>query len=106
MFHTLSSLIPPGENHRPRMLDDALSIIAAALATVKRTLDLATFYIVDDKEIHRRLKQELADAVPDPQNMPSYEYLRKLPYLTACVNEGLFYSEKKKKALLCWELTP
>jgi hypothetical protein len=41
------------------------------------------------REIHQRLREELARAFPDAEGRMEYLVLEKLPYLTAVMKEGL-----------------
>lgn len=69
------------------MHHEAGSIIAAGIDTTKTVLSLASFWILKDRNIYERLRQELVTAIPDPTKMPSLTELEKLPYLNAVVQE-------------------
>lgn len=42
-----------------------------------------------DSDVNRKLHDEFHTAIPDPAKIPSWAQLQKLPYLTACTEEGL-----------------
>ena len=86
----LQSSLPPQELSEKRLEDEAVSIIGAGIASTEWTLTLACFHILDNPQIQRRLKEELATAIPDPKISPSLTDLEHLPYLTACVEESQF----------------
>lgn len=48
-----------------------------------------TYYILANHEILNTLTQELQEAIPDPQHLPHWTTLEKLPYLSSVVQEGL-----------------
>ena len=84
----LRSSLPPHELSVERLKDEAVSIIGAGIASAEWTSTLACFHIINDHQILKRLKGELKDAIPDPDNLPSLIELEKLPYLMACVEES------------------
>ena len=47
------------------------------------------FHIIDNPAVYKRVHQELVEAIPYPTVMPSWPELQKLPYLSACIEEGL-----------------
>ena len=53
-----------------------------------RTLSLASFHIIDNPPVLQRLRQELRTAIPDLEDPPSWDELGRLPYLSACIEEG------------------
>jgi hypothetical protein len=44
-------------------------------------LSVATYYILTQSTIHSKLVKELRTAVTDPENLPSWAILERLPYL-------------------------
>jgi Cytochrome P450 len=88
----LASDLPPQELSVARMQQEAAGIIGAGIETTKSTLSLASFHILDNPVIFRRLRQELEEVFPDPAKPPSLAELERLPYLTAVIQEGTFVS--------------
>lgn len=66
-----------------RPLSLASSLVAAGTDTVGNTCNMAVFYILSNKDIEKRLRQELKDAWPDVDTPMSLEKLEKLPYLVS-----------------------
>lgn len=89
VFHELlQSNLPPEELSVDRVKHEAASIIGAGIETTKTTLALATFHILANSHILKRLQEELKSAMPDV-NAPvlSVPELERLPYLDAIVQE-------------------
>jgi cytochrome P450 len=63
--------------------------LAAGFETVGTTLSHLIYGVLADLAIHKRLLEELGEAIPDPNNIPSHTVLEKLPYLNAVVKEGV-----------------
>lgn len=93
VFTTLmDSDLPPEELSLTRLQHEAISIIGAGIETTKRALSVASFYILDNPAILARLCEELISAIPNPETPPPLEVYEKLPYLSACIEEGTFFS--------------
>ena len=89
VFHEmLASGLPPHELTHKRLQHESESLIGAGLETTAWTLALGTFYILHSPEIHKRLKDELAMAMPDPNHILPWANLETLPYLNAIVKES------------------
>lgn len=48
-----------------------------------------TYHILANTKIFETLTQELQEAIPNPQHLPHWATLEKLPYLSSVVQEGL-----------------
>lgn len=83
--------LPPQEKSFERLAVEANSILAAGFETTGGVLSLMTFLVLDHPEIHKRLKEELEAAIPDPDTIPSWQVLEKLPLLSGVVKESLRY---------------
>ena len=84
----LASDLPPEELSVTRLRHEAEGLVGAGIDTTKSALSLASFHILDNPEILRRLREELMNAIPDPRNPPPLAELERLPYLTAVIQEG------------------
>ena len=84
----LESSLPPEELSVMRLQHEAISVTGAGIETTMRALSLASFHIIANPPVFRRLREELITAIPDPENPPSWDELGKLPYLSACIDEG------------------
>lgn len=94
MFSAIfNSNLPDAEKSIERVHQEALAFAVAGAETVAATLSVATFHLLHDSQIRRRLDEELATVVPDfrlsDASMPSLETLWQLPYLTGIINEAL-----------------
>jgi cytochrome P450 len=90
IFHeVLQSDLPPQEKEVQRLGDEATTILGAGLETTAWALTVATFHILNNPNISKRLCQELKKAIPSPHDELDWQQLEKLPYLTACIQEAL-----------------
>lgn len=79
----------PQELSVARLTQEATTITGAGGETTSRTLAIACFHILDQPAIRSRLVEELNAAIPDAANMPGWNELAALPYLTACIEEAV-----------------
>nr|POE78005.1 cytodhrome p450 monooxygenase [Quercus suber] len=86
-----SSTLPAQEKTLERIALEANSIVTGGMEAASATLTYTTFQILNNPDVHARLNMELREAIPDPSSIPHYSDLQKLPYLTACIKEGLRY---------------
>jgi len=90
IFHeVLQSVLPPHEKTSSRLGDEAQTVIGAGLVTTAWALTTACFYIISQPRVYKRLRDELCEALPDPSATPDLLQLEKLPYLGACIREGI-----------------
>jgi len=90
IFHeVLQSDLPPQEKALRRLGDEAQTIIGAGLVTTAWALSTASFHIINQPRVYQRLRDELCEAIPDPLAPTDWLQLEKLPYLTACIREGV-----------------
>ncbi len=91
IFHTLLALDPSlyDQPAHAYCTGEAFAFLTAASDTTGNAIGMASYHIVTQPAIYRRLRAELLARFPDPdQPMPLVE-LEKLPYLSAVVKEGL-----------------
>lgn len=92
VFHEmLNSKLPPHELTLDRLHHEAASILGGGIDTTKTALTVASFFVVSNSDIYQRLRQELAEAIPDVSSPPTLAQLEALPYLNAVVQEGREY---------------
>ncbi|RYP50660.1 hypothetical protein DL768_003879 [Monosporascus sp. mg162] len=90
VFETLlSSDLPPQEKTLDRLTDEAAALLGAGTETTAWALSVLTYHLLAKPKVLARLTQELRDAVEDPQQLPPWMALEKLPYLGAVIYEGL-----------------
>lgn len=89
----MQSDLPPHIKTPQGFVDDADIIVAAGYETTGHTLEVATFHVLSNPQIHARLVKELDTAVPSTpttsENLPSWKTLERIPYLRAVVQESL-----------------
>jgi cytochrome P450 len=84
----LNSDLPDVEKSNARLGDEAQLIVAAGLITTSWALSVASFHIISNPEVSRKLRHEILSATSAVQNAELHE-LEKLPYLHGCVREGI-----------------
>ena len=89
----LSSNLPPAEKTVARLQDEAAGIVGAAIETTKTTLSVASFHILYNPEISRKLRIEWREASFNDPEKPTWSELEQLPYLTAVIKESLRLSD-------------
>ncbi|KAN0142182.1 putative P450 monooxygenase [Lactarius tabidus] len=89
------ALLDPDAN-KGRALPSRLSLRQEAGALLNAGSDSTsisattiTYHVLRDPEVQQRLVKELRTAWPVLEEVPRYEVLEKLPYLTAVIKEGL-----------------
>lgn len=83
---------PIMRNHPIVLKDEAQLLIGAGTGTTSWTMALATFHLLENPSILRKLKDELKTVDPDGQGHAPVATLQTLPYLTAIINECLRFS--------------
>ena len=66
----LKSDLPKEELSLDRLRSEALSITGGGVDTIKNALVTASYGILSNPEIYKRLKEELVAAMPDPHAEP------------------------------------
>lgn len=69
--------------------EEALALFYGGAESSGNVSMLGTYRILQNPEIEKRLRNELREAWPDLDNVPKFEDLEKLPYLTAVIKESL-----------------
>ncbi|KAH9177359.1 cytochrome P450 [Lactarius sanguifluus] len=92
IYHSL--LDPDANKGRPlpsrlSLWHEAQALFGAGSDTIAVAATTASYHILHNPEIQQRLVNELRTAWPDLEEVPRYEVLEKLPYLTAVVKEGI-----------------
>jgi cytochrome P450 len=85
----LDSSLPPTELTQTRLQHESVSIVGAGFDTTREILAIITYHVLANPDITRKLRDELRSAIPDPKQIPSWAQLQQLPYLSACIEEGL-----------------
>lgn len=108
IFHgLLNGNLPDSEKTSDRLQQEANLLVVAGQDTtgecplffaftfsaLLRRLAITTaaimYHLLANPEKLKKLKEELAVAIPDPQTTPDYGVMERLPYLSAVIQEGL-----------------
>lgn len=88
--HILRSDLPETEKATDRLNREAFALLAAGTITTAANCSFITYFVLKSPEIEARLREELGRSIMNfPQEVPRWAELEKLPYLTACIREGL-----------------
>ncbi|KAL8860495.1 MAG: hypothetical protein Q9178_003154 [Gyalolechia marmorata] len=85
----LQSNLSPQENSAKKIAREGMSLLIAGTVTTAVTLSLITYHLLVNPDKLARLREELEQAVPDSNLLPPISRLEAVPYLYACVQEGL-----------------
>ncbi|KPI41854.1 Trichodiene oxygenase [Cyphellophora attinorum] len=89
IFHGIcNSDLPTSDKTAERLMQETMSFIGAGTETTASCLEHTMYYVLANPAIHDRLSQELA-AAAQSGDLTSNETLKQLPYLEACIKEGL-----------------
>ncbi|CZR70208.1 related to cytochrome P450 CYP3/CYP5/CYP6/CYP9 subfamilies [Phialocephala subalpina] len=89
IFHELlESNLPPQEKSVQRLADEAQLMIGAGLLTTSWILTVIFFHILSNPRVLNLLRAELKENFPDPNAKLVSIDLERLPYLSACIQEG------------------
>ena len=95
--------LPTQEKDVTSFQNQAAGIVGAGIETTRAVMTLASFHILSQPEILKRLRQELEAAFPDLARPPTLTELERLPYLTAVIHEG---KQEPSLVLLTLHLPP
>ncbi|KAK3339734.1 putative cytochrome P450 [Lasiosphaeria hispida] len=88
--HLLASNIPASEKTTDRLVGEFISILSAGTMTTARTLVTITYYACAYPEVGEKLREAVTEIMANyPDSVPRWSDLEKIPYLAACVKEGL-----------------
>ena len=87
--HILRSDLPETEKTVERLTQDGVVTVAAGIMTTAWALSVTSFHILSRPDVLRKLKDELDVISVDPGQAPCLAQIERLPYLTACIKEGL-----------------
>ena len=90
IFHEIiRSDIPESEKGTKRLTDEAMVILVAGSETTASTLAAIMYHLLADRALLSRLKDELASAMPDPNQLPVASKLDGLSLLNGIIQETL-----------------
>lgn len=85
----LRSNLPPPEKSADRMSSEGMGLLVAGSETTAQTLSITTYHILANPNILAELRKQLQVAIPEAGTLPPLADLEAVPYLYACVQEGL-----------------
>ena len=84
VFDALTSLdVPAQERTLDRLEDESALLLGAGTETTARAITVSMFYLIQNKEIMRKLRIELKTVLQMPRSKASWSDLEKLPYLVS-----------------------
>lgn len=90
IFHSLiNNSLPSQEQEVQRIVEEAVLIVGAGQLTTADVLSVIFYQLLTNPDKLSTLRSELEEAIPDMYNIPAYNKLEQLPYLTAVILEGL-----------------
>lgn len=91
IFHDLLNHegLPASERTLTRLVHEGQIIVSAGTETTAWCLSVITYHLLANHSILAKLRKELEAAIPNPGTAVPVEKLENLPYLTACITEGL-----------------
>jgi cytochrome P450 len=91
IFHELleNKDMPASEKSIDRLVQEGQVIVSAGTETTAWCLSVTTFHLLSNPQVLQKLRAELEGAMPKPSETPTLASLEQLPYLTACIQEGL-----------------
>ena len=85
LFHHLyQSDLPPKEKTATRLSTEGIVVVGAGSETAGLAMSVSTFHLLDNPKKLSRLRSELVRALPDPDVVPEWKEVEKLPYLVRC----------------------
>lgn len=88
-YEILDSKLADSDKSAPRLREEAFQLVGAGIITTAWTLSVATYHLLDNPRILRKLKEDLVSVMPDPYISVPLEVLEGLPYFVAIVQESL-----------------
>ncbi|KAL8729308.1 MAG: hypothetical protein Q9166_004805 [cf. Caloplaca sp. 2 TL-2023] len=85
----LKSKLPSQDKSAERLSREGISLLIAGSETTAQTLSVTTYHLLANREKLSELRRHLEYAIPQPDAPPSLAQLEAIPYLYACVQEGL-----------------
>jgi len=84
-----NSDLPKHELTLDRMAHEGTLLIVAGSETVGNAITTMHYHLLANPEKLAKVRQELVEVMPNADTVPTLAQLRRLPYLSACVDEAL-----------------
>ncbi|KAL9594435.1 MAG: hypothetical protein Q9179_005399 [Wetmoreana sp. 5 TL-2023] len=85
----LESDLPPEEKSLDRLGREGMVMIIAGSEAASQTLSIITYHLLANPDKLATLRTQLEQAIPSPNDLPLLSQLETIPYLYACIQEGL-----------------
>ncbi|KUJ19996.1 putative cytochrome P450 [Mollisia scopiformis] len=98
--HLLKSDMPESDKATERLASEFVAILAGGTMSIARGLSTIIYFLLADAELEARLRGSLKEVMGGyPERIPKLAELEKIPYLYACVREGLRISHGTMRRL-------
>ncbi|KAH8896133.1 putative cytochrome P450 [Thozetella sp. PMI_491] len=88
--HLLASDMPESEKATSRLLGEFIAILSGGTMTTARALSTITYFVLANPSIATKLAASLEGPMSKyPETTPRWAELENIPYLRACIQEGL-----------------
>jgi len=77
------------ELHKNHLIEEGIVMFVAGTDTTAANLAITVHHLLQQPELYRRLQDEVLTVMPAPDSRPTAEELDSLPFLSACIREGL-----------------
>jgi cytochrome P450 len=82
--------MPESDKATKRLTGEFIAILSGGTMTTARALSTITYFVIADPKVEAQLRECLAELMNGyPEKVPKWAELEKIPYLHACVREGL-----------------
>lgn len=82
VFHALlESDLPPEEKLQSRLWQEGQVVIGAGADTTANALTITHFHILNNPDVHKKLKEELEKVIPNSHDPVDLRVVEQLPYL-------------------------
>ena len=90
LFHQLyQSDLPPDEKTATRLSQEGIVVVAAGSETAGIAMSVSTFHLLENPDKLSKLRSELVKAMPDPDIIPQWKEVEKLPYLVRLLTSSV-----------------
>lgn len=74
---------------KEHLVAEAILMLIAGTDTTAAALAVTLHYLLQQPKMYRKLQEEVQSVMPGPNTRPRIEALDTLPFLDACIKEGL-----------------
>lgn len=89
--------LPPEERTKKRIEEESLVFLAAGTETTGRTLTIASYHLVQNRDVLERLREEVKAVLPTTTSTCTLLDLERLPYLVRYISRMVI----RKSRLIC-----